>query len=208
MAIGLGAGTTARWAIRGVAKRLAAGRLRDVRVVPCAPEVGAEAGALGIPLTTLECDPVLALTIDGADEVDPRLDLIKGHGGALLREKIVAEASAREIIIVTEEKLSPVLGTRSPLPVEVVAFGWMRQATFLEGLGARVRLRGGEATPYVTAQGNRILDCEFGPIADPAALASRLSRRAGIVAHGLFLGLATDVIVAGPGGVRELRRER
>jgi ribose 5-phosphate isomerase A len=163
---------------------------------------------LGIPLTTLEDHPEVDLTIDGADEVDPNLDLIKGGGGALLREKIVAQASRREIIIVDETKLSPVLGMKWPVPVEVIPFGWGSQAEFLKSLGANVnpRLDRGK-TLFKTDQGNLILDCNFGPIPEPALLAYELDRRVGIVEHGMFLGLASEVIVAGEEGIRHLKRE-
>ncbi len=207
MIVGLGAGSTAVLAVRGLGEKLARGELRDIRGIPCARQIEAEARQAGIPLTTLEDDPVIDVTVDGADEVDPALNLIKGGGGALLREKIVAQASRREIIVVDESKLAPALGTHWAVPVEVIPFGWRTQSAYLEALGATVVLRQGEgATPFVTDQGNYILDCAFGPIAEPGALAARLDGRTGIVAHGLFLGLATDVVVAGPAGVRHLTR--
>ena len=206
MVLGLGAGSTAVFALRRLGQLLAEGVLRDIVGVPCSLQVEAEARQAGIPLTSLDDHPALDLTIDGADEVDPQLNLIKGGGGALLREKIVAQATRREMIVVDEGKLSPHLGVRWAVPVEVVPFAWRAQARFLEGLGARVvqRQRGGEA--YRTDQGNFILDCAFGPILDPAALAQQLAERAGIVEHGLFLGLATDLIVAGRDGVQHQRR--
>ncbi len=208
MIVGLGAGSTALLAVQGLAEALARGELADILGIPCSSVIEAEARRLGIPLTTLEDHPVIDLTFDGADEVDPDLNLIKGGGGALVREKIVAQASRREIIVVDESKLSPMLGTRWALPVEVVPFGWGSQAAYLESLGARIRLRLGDgaAEPFITDQGNYILDCDFGPIADPVGLGARLDARTGIVGHGLFLGLATDVIVAGASGVRHLRR--
>ncbi|MCL7453127.1 MAG: ribose-5-phosphate isomerase RpiA [Anaerolineae bacterium] len=218
MILGLGHGSTAIWAVRGLARKLSRGELTEVQGVPCSRMIEAEARRLGIPLTTLEDHPpgpsglVIDLTFDGADEVDPDLNVIKGGGGALLREKIVAQASRREIIIVDESKLSPVLGTHWAVPVEVIAFGWRTQAAYLESLGAQVRLRLGDAPehgaqPFKTDQGNFILDCDFGPIRDPASLGARLDARTGIVAHGLFLGLVTEVIVAGTGGIRHLLRE-
>jgi ribose 5-phosphate isomerase A len=208
MVVGLGAGSTAIFAVRRIARLLQDGQLREVRGVPCSIQTGEAAQQLGIPLTSLEEHPTLDLTIDGADEVDPALNLIKGGGGALLREKIVAQASRREIIVVDADKLSPRLGTRWAVPVEVAAFGWRSQALFLESLGARVVLRQNPAgSAYTTDQGNLILDCHFGPLAQPEALADRLAGRAGIVEHGLFLGLASEVIVAGPAGIRHLRRE-
>jgi ribose 5-phosphate isomerase A len=208
MIVGLGFGSTAILAVRGLAEKLSRGELTDILGIPCARATEAEARRLGIPLTTLEDHPVIDLTFDGADEVDPALNLIKGGGGALLREKIVAQSSRREIIIVDESKLSPALGTHWAVPVEVIPFGWRTQAAYLENLGARISLRSGDdGAPFVTDQGNLILDCAFGPIGEPAGLAARLDSRTGIVAHGLFLDLATDVLVAGASGVKHLRRE-
>jgi ribose 5-phosphate isomerase A len=209
MVVGLGHGSTAIFAVRRIAEFLKIGRLEAILGVPCSKEVEREARQLGIPLTTLEEHPVIDVTIDGADEVDPNLDLIKGAGGALLREKIVAQASRREIIVVDESKISPVLGTRRALPVEVVPFGWRTQTAYLQSLGARVSTRtNDDGSFFTTDQGNLILDCAFGPLVDPASLADDLSRRVGIVGHGLFLGLATDVLVAGAEGVRHLRRQQ
>lgn len=205
--VGLGGGSTATMAVRGLGRMLANGKLSDILGVPCSSAVEAEARRVGIPLSTLEDHPVVDLTFDGADEVDPALNLIKGGGGALLREKVVAQASLREIIIVDESKLSPALGTRWPVPVEVIPFGWRTQAAYLESLGARVRLRLGDGgEPFLTDQGNLILDSDFGPIVDPENLAAHMDARTGIVAHGLFLGLASVVIVAGADGIRHLTR--
>jgi len=205
--VGLGAGSTAILAVRGLAEKLSEGELTDIQGIPCSRVIEAEARRLGIPLTTLEDHPVIDLTFDGADEVDPTLNLIKGGGGALLREKIVAQASRREIIIVDESKLSPALGTNWAVPVEVIPFGWRTQAAYLESLGARPRLRlGDNGAPFKTDQGNFILDSAFGPIRDPIGLGARLDARTGIVAHGLFLGLATEVIVAGASGIKHLKR--
>ena len=207
MVVGLGHGSTAVFAVRRIDQLLREGQLQNILGVACSGDVEQQARQLGIPLTTLDRHPIVDLTIDGADEVDPHLDLIKGGGGALLREKIVAQASRREIIVVDESKLSPALGTRWPVPVEVIPFGWPVQAAYLESLGARAILRQeGDGTPFKTDQGNLILDCHFGPIEDPTALAALLNERAGILEHGLFLGLATDVIVAGPRGVRRMER--
>jgi ribose 5-phosphate isomerase A len=204
MVVGLGAGSTTILAIRRIGQLLRKGRLRDIVGVPCSSAIEAEARALGIPIT-LDPAGAVDLTIDGADEVDPELNLIKGGGGALLHEKIVAQASLREIIIVDESKLSPVLGTHWPLPVEVVPFGGHSQRHFLASLGARVTVRQQhDGTPFRTDQGNLILDCAFGPIRQPAELAAKLDARTGIVEHGLFIGLATEVIVAGVDGIRHL----
>jgi len=209
MVLGLGHGSTTIFAIRLIAALLKAGTLKDILGIPCSSQVEAEARQLGIPLTTLDKHPVIDVTIDGADEVDPNLNLIKGAGGALLREKIVAQASRREIIVCDASKLVPVLGTRKALPVEVAPFGWQTQAAYVAALGARVDVRANaEGTFFKTDQGNLILDCAFGPIADPASLADRLRARAGIVEHGLFLGMATDVICADAEGIRHLRRHQ
>ena len=209
MVIGLGHGTTTIFAVRRIAELLQAGALKNILGVPCSIQVEKEAQHVGIPLTTLEEHPVIDLTIDGADEVDPNLDLIKGGGGALLREKIVAQASRREIIVVDESKLSPALGTRWAVPVEVVPFGWRTQALYLESLGADVNLRQDEnKKTFTTDQGNLILDCQFGPLSQPAELAAKLNSRTGIVEHGLFLGLATDLIVAGAEVVRHIERTK
>jgi ribose 5-phosphate isomerase A len=207
MVVGLGHGSTAAFALQRIAQLLREGGLRDVLGVPCSLRVGQEAQRLGIPLTSLEEHPTVDLTIDGADEVDPDLNLIKGGGGAHLREKIVAQASNREVIVIDKSKLSPVLGTYWGVPVEVTPFGWRSQFLFLEELGAQALLRTtAEGSPIKTDQGNFILDCNFGPITEPAKLAAELDGRAGVVAHGLFLGLATDVIVAGEDGLEHLTR--
>jgi ribose 5-phosphate isomerase A len=208
MVVGLGAGSTAILATRRIGQLLRQGRLRDIIGFPCSSVIEAEARALGIPIT-LDPPGAVDLTIDGADEVDPELNLIKGGGGALLHEKIVAQASLREIIIVDESKLSPALGTHWPLPVEVIPFGWHAQKRFLESLGARITVRQQhDGTPFRTDQGNLILDCALGPIREPAMLAAKLDARTGIVEHGLFIGLATEVIVAGADGIRHLTPKR
>jgi ribose 5-phosphate isomerase A len=209
MVVGLGTGSTAIFATRRIGALLRAGTLRDLTGFPTSKATADEARALAIPLMDEDCPRAIDVTIDGADEVDPQLNLIKGGGGALLREKIVAEASRREVIVVDASKLSPVLGTRFALPIEVVPFGWRSQARFIEALGGRVVVRQGSAgAPFRTDQGNLILDCTFGPIAQPAELAQQLAARAGIVEHGLFLGLATDLIVADANGIRHTTRAR
>lgn len=207
MVIGLGHGSTANLAIRHLGNLIGEGELQDILAVPCSRDTGLKAMDAGIPLTTLEEHATIDLTIDGADEVDPQMNLIKGRGGALLRERIVAQFSAREIIIVDDSKVSPVIGTKSPVPVEVIPFGWTSQAVFLEKMGARVALRkkkDGEI--FTTDEGNFIIDCRFGPIDRPHDTADLLSRRAGIVAHGIWLGIATDIIIAGPKGIKHLKR--
>lgn len=207
MILGLGSGTTAREAVRYIGERLREGGLSDIVGVPCSVWIENHAREAGVPLATLEDQPRVDLTIDGADEVDPNLDLIKGGGGSLLREKIVAQASRHEVIIVDESKLSEGLGIRFALPVEVVPFGWTTQDAYLRSLGAQTTLRTtDDGAPFITNQGNYILDCAFGRIPDPHALAATLKSRTGVVEHGLFLGIARDVIVAGAGGIRHLKR--
>ncbi len=207
MRVGLGTGSTALHAVRRLGSLLQDGSLRDVSAIATSSRTRAEAGRLGIPLIDDDLTDTLDLTIDGADEVDPSLDLVKGGGGALLREKIVAQASRRFIVVVDASKLSPRLGTRRALPVEVVAFGWREQLRYIETLGAAVTVRrGSDGAPFATDSGHMILDCVFGPIADPGALAAALAARPGIVEHGLFLGMAHEVIVAGPAGVQRLVR--
>lgn len=202
MVVGLGAGSTALQALIQLGERLRSGDLRDVVGVPCSQQVAADAERFGVPLTSLDTHLHIDLTIDGADEVDPLLRVIKGGGGALLREKIVAQASRREIIIVDPSKLSPHLGMQWAVPVEVIPFGAATQRRFLEDLGATVTVRQRkDGSTFVTDQGNLILDSNFGPLTDPEKLALALDQRSGIVEHGLFLGLVTDLIVAEPGGI-------
>lgn len=202
MVVGLGTGSTAIHAIRRIAERLREGSLTGVLGVPTSTASASAATELGIPLTTLTEHPVVDLTIDGADEVDPHLNLIKGGGGALFHEKIVAQASLREVIVVDDGKLSAALGTLHALPVEVAPFGATPEVEYLEDLGAAVELRrSASGEPYVTDEGNWILDCAFGPVADPVQLGARIGRRAGVVEHGLFLGLTTDLVIAGATGI-------
>jgi ribose 5-phosphate isomerase A len=203
MAVGLGTGSTAIFATRRIAELLRRGELRDVLGFATSQATWEEAQRLGIAMIAQDMPRDVDLTIDGADEVDPDLNVIKGGGGALLREKIVAQASRRVIITVDDSKLSPRLGAHHPVPVEVLAFGWRSQLRFLESLQARVSLRQNpDGSQFATDSGNMILDCDFGPIADLAGLAEKLSQRAGVVEHGLFLGLVTDLIVAGPAGIQ------
>lgn len=209
MVVGLGYGSTALLFVRSLAKKVAAGELTDITGVACALAMEAEARSLGLKVSSLEEHPVMDLTVDGADEVDPALNLIKGGGGALLREKVVAQASRREIIIVDDSKMSLRLGDKWALPVEVVPFALRPVSRYVASQGAEVKLRlleGGQ--PLVTDQGNWIIDCNFGPMDDPAAVARSLEGRAGLVEHGLFLGLASEVIVADAGGIRRITRPR
>ena len=189
MRVGLGTGSTAVWAIRRIAERLADGSLRDVLGVPTSAASEAEAVGVGIPLTTLDDHPVLDVTVDGADEVSPRLDLVKGGGGAHLREKIVAQASLRLVVVVDEAKLVPALGTGFADPGRGGADGAAARAGVPRGArraGHRADGRGRQ--PFVTDEGNHILDADFGPLAEPAVLLEALHSRAGVVEVGLFLG--------------------
>ena len=206
MAVGLGTGSTAIFAIRKIGALLRGGELKDIICFATSQASWDAAVELNIPMLTEELPRNLDVTIDGADEVDPQLNLVKGGGGALLREKLVAQATTREIIVVDESKLSPQLGTKHVLPIEVLPFGWRSQVRFLEALGAKCVIRHtSEGKQSHTDQGNLLVDCDFGPIADPAKLALQLEGRAGIVEHGLFLGLTNLLIVAGAGGVREVK---
>ncbi len=209
MRLGLGTGSTVAYFLRALAGRIRSGELDGIVGVPTSLRTGEEAVGLGIPLVALEDTPALDLMVDGADEVDPSLDLIKGMGGALLREKMVAQACRRLLVIVDEGKVVDRLGTRSPLPVEVVPFGWTRHLPFIEGLGARPALRTAEGgAPFLTDNGNYILHCHFPEgIADPRALDAALASRAGVVESGLFLGMAHEVLIGAAQGVRRMARE-
>jgi ribose 5-phosphate isomerase A len=208
MVVGLGTGSTAAFAIEALARRHRQG-LRFVGT-PTSERTAAQATAAGIPLTSFAEHRQIDLTIDGADEVERgTLNLIKGLGGALLHEKIVAAASRRLAIVVDGAKLVDRLGTRAAVPVEVVAFGLEATGAALEGLGASARLRLSPAgEPFVTDSGNRILDCSFGPIADPARLERRVRRVVGVVESGLFIGRADPVFVADAAGVHRLDSAR
>jgi len=207
MVVGLGTGSTAIFATRCIAGLLHGGQLRDILGFATSRAVWEEAWQLGIPMMAEEIPKPIDLTIDGTDEVDIDLNLIKGGGGALLREKIAAQASHRVVIVADDSKFSPRLGTHHAVPVEVLSFGWRSQFRFVESLGAGVEVRHNpDGSPFITDSGNMILDCDFGPITNPAELAVTLGARAGIVEHGLFLGLATDLIIAGGDGIRHLTR--
>jgi ribose 5-phosphate isomerase A len=202
MVLGLGSGTTATLAVQAIGRRLREGSLRDVAGVPSSSAIAAVARESGVPLTTLEEHPVLDLDLDGADEVDPDLNLIKGLGGALLWEKVVAIASRRVVIFVDESKLVDRLGTKAPLPVEVIPFGWRTHIACVESLGGKPELRTNpDGRAFVTDEGNYILHCRFDGITEPAGLEAKLLTRAGVVGTGLFLGIAHQVIIGRIAGV-------
>ena len=208
MVVGLGTGSTTEHAVKRIAKRLKAGELKNIVGIPSSVRTEKLAQELNIPLVGFDIHPQIDITIDGADEVDPDLNLIKGGGGALLREKVVAQASMRNIIIIDDSKLVAKLGTGWALPIEVIPFARYTEEAFLSTIGGSVTLRkNDDDTPYRTDQNNVILDANFGPMDDPFRLAAQLNERAGIVEHGLFLGLATDVLVARQGDVEHLTRK-
>jgi ribose 5-phosphate isomerase A len=208
MALGLGTGSTVRPFLELLAARMVSGALKGIVGVPTSEQTARRCRELGIPLATLEDRPVLDLAVDGADEVGPGLDLIKGLGGALLREKLVALAARRFLIVADAGKRVRKLGVRAPLPVEVVPFGWTLLVPFFRRLGAEPALRRrNDGDPYLTDGGHYIVDCRFPRgIAKPASLARALALRPGIVEDGLFLGMAHEAIIAGETGVSVLRR--
>lgn len=198
MVIGLGTGSTAVHMVRAIGRKLASGKLENIVGIPTSEATAAEARTCGVPLTTFDQHPLLDVTIDGADEVDPHFNLIKGLGGALLREKIVAISSKKMIVVGDYTKDVTKLGTKAPVPVEVVPFAQRPVADYLTSLGARVILRKKEGSTFKTDENNIILDCHFDHgIADPQALAQAITLRPGVVEHGLFLNLATEVYLAG-----------
>jgi ribose 5-phosphate isomerase A len=208
MVLGLGSGSTATLAVQAIGRRLREGSLRDIVGVPSSSAIAAVARESGVPLTSLDEHPVLDLDLDGADEVDPNLDLIKGLGGALLWEKVVATASRLVVIFVDESKLVDRLGTKAPLPVEVIPFGWRTHIAFVESLGGKPELRKNpDGKPFVTDEGNYILHCRFDGISRPADLEVRLLTWAGVAGTGLFLGIAHRVIIGRPSGVEVRTRD-
>ena len=210
MKLGLGTGSTAKHFVDLVGERVKGGL--DVICVPTSEATHAQAISLGIPLTTLDETPALDLTVDGADEIDPDLSLIKGGGGALLREKIVAAASARMIVISDPSKLVPALG-RFPLPVEVTPFGYSatrlaveKAISSLQKCGPLSLRKGKDGHPFVTDGGHWIIDAALTRIDDPKAMAHVLSGIPGVMEHGLFVGLAQMAIIGGPDGIKILER--
>ena len=205
MVVGLGTGSTAAFIVQLLGEQVKNGF--KMIGVPTSKRTLDQAVALGIPMSTLAEHPRLDLAIDGADEVEKgSLSLIKGLGGALLWEKIVASAAQRFIVIVDQTKLVDKLGTRTPVPVEVVIFGWQSADRKLRDLGANPVLRkGADGQAFVTDGGHYILDCAFGPIASPEKLNNDLDHVVGVVEHGLFIGMTREVHLAAPGGVQVIR---
>jgi ribose 5-phosphate isomerase A len=203
--IGLGTGSTAAYAVRFLGEQVRAGL--KIRGIPTSVHTKELATSLGIPLTTLDEFQQIDVDVDGADEFDPQLHLIKGGGGALLREKIIASASRQVVIIADSSKQVAVLG-KFPLPVEVIPFAQSLVAKRITALGAIVKVRqDAKGNPFVTDEGHHILDCSFGQIPDPPALARKLSDMPGVVEHGLFIDLATVVLCAKGENVAEFRRK-
>jgi ribose 5-phosphate isomerase A len=204
MKLGIGTGSTADEFIRLLAEKIKDGL--NIVGVPTSERTASLCDELGVPLATLEEMPQLDLTVDGADEVDRKLDLIKGGGGALLREKIVAAASQRMVVIADSSKMVDALGA-FPLPIEVNRFGLaatriaVERASGALGLAGEIRLRGGEDSPFVTDGGHLILDASFGRIRDASALSTALLGVPGVVQHGLFIGMASAVVIARPAGI-------
>ena len=209
MRIGLGTGSTVRHFLDALGEALAQGKLRDLQGVPTSEATAARARELGIPLRELHEAAPLDLAVDGADEVDSNLDLIKGLGGALLREKMVVQEARRFVVIADPGKMVRRLGTQAPLPVEVVPFGWRSHLTFFQVLGAqpRLRTRGESGEPFLTDNGNHVVDLTFpNGISDPRGLQESLRGRAGVVETGLFLGMVGRVLIGSPEGVEILDR--
>lgn len=207
MVVGLGTGSTAVHAVNAIGQKLRDGRLHDIVAIPTSEETARNARHWGIPLTTFDDHPVIDVTIDGADEVAPNLDVMKGLGGALLREKIVAVVTKKLIIVADDSKHVTRLATKAPVPIEVIPFARQPVTTFLESLGGRPVWRQKDGRPYITDEKNIIIDCFFdGGLADSAAMAQTLTNRPGIVEHGLFLGLTAMAIFAGRNGVEIVTR--
>lgn len=202
--VGLGTGSTAAYFIKLLAEQVKNGR--RIRGIPTSVWSRELALSLGIPLTTLDECQEIAVTVDGADEVDPQLRLIKGGGGAMLREKIVASATKQLVIVADSSKQVPVLGN-FPVPVEVITFAQALVGKRIRELGAEVRLRTlGDGKPFLTDEKNHILDCHFGPIRDVEGVARQLSDMPGLVEHGLFVGMASVALFARGSEIVELRR--
>lgn len=219
MVVGLGTGSTAYFAVERVGQKLASGQLRDIVAIPTSARTKEQAEKLGIPLATLDTHPKIDVAIDGADSVDPNLNLVKGGGGAHFREKIVEAAAKTFVVIVDDSKLCSSLGPHFPIPVEIVPFCHEHTRRCIESLpalkGCRAVLRLGSAAnnkpdgdkPAVTDNGNYIVDLHFDqPLQDPRAAAEQLKHTVGVVEHGLFIGMASAVVIAGQDGISVQQR--
>jgi ribose 5-phosphate isomerase A len=204
MVVGLGTGSTVFYAIKKIGERVKNGL--DIIGIPTSVETEKLAKQIGIQLSTLEEHPVIDVTIDGADEIDKKLNLIKGMGGALLREKIVASASKKEIIAADTSKLVDTLGTKSPLPVEVTRFGWSSVAKKISELGCNVGLRKKNGEIFITDNGNYILDCKFHQIDKPKEMEQKINLIPGVLENGLFIGLADVAVVASEKGIKIIEK--
>jgi len=207
MVVGLGTGSTTYFAIKKIGELIKGKELTDIIGIPSSVQSEELSKRFNIPLTTFDKYTEIDITIDGADEVDENLNLIKGGGGALLREKVLAQATKKEIIIVDESKLSEVLGTKWAVPIEIIRFALNVESKFLESIGGKPKLRISENNkPFITDEGNYILDTNFGKIENPEILAQQIENRAGIVEHGLFIHLTSEVIVATNEGIKKIVR--
>ncbi len=207
MIVGLGTGSTVRYFLEALAKRVHSGELKNILGIPSSLQTEQISGDLGIPLTSYADYQELDITVDGADEVDPEFNLIKGGGGAFLREKVMAQTSKRFIIIIDESKFSDKLGTLFFVPVEVLPYALPLEMKYLTELGANVQIRKmGDENYYKTDQNNYVLDCQFGPIKDAIKLDEALNSRAGIMAHGLFLSMTDEVILASEKEVKHMKK--
>lgn len=207
MVIGLGTGSTAYYAINKIGELIQNGLLKNILAIPSSKETEQLALSLNIPLTSFKEHKEIDITIDGADEVDDRLNLIKGGGGALLREKILAQASRKLFIAVDESKISTRLGEKWKVPLEVIPFALETETFFLKNCSNDVSVRkNGNGGLFITDEGNYIVDVDFGVIEEPGRTASLLNERAGIVEHGLFIGMASMVITASEKGVFTLKK--
>ena len=200
MVVGLGTGSTVYYALLKLGEMVRDGL--NIIGIPTSSGTEKIATEQGIPLSTLTAHPTIALTIDGADEVDSHLNLIKGGGAALVREKIIANASKRILIVVDESKVSHILGTSFALPVEIVQFGWQATKRVVEQICGQSELRGGIQNPLITDNGNYILDCHFNGIPDPEKVELQLNNIPGVVENGIFVNRADKVIVGTPSGIR------
>jgi len=207
MVLGLGTGSTTKFAILKIAELLKSSKLKNIVGIPSSIQTEKLALENGIELVSFNELQEIDLTIDGADEVDPNLNLIKGGGGALLREKIIAQASKEVIIVVDENKLSDSLGTKWHVPIEIIPFAEEVERKYLESLNSKVTTRlNPDGTKFITDEKNIILDADFGVIQDPSSLAKKLESRAGIVEHGLFINLVSKVISANENGIKSFTK--